>query len=75
MVAVTQRIAQRDWEITAKNGDHFAVKTGNEYTTTRDPREDGTVTVFANFWVRVPLEVFMTGVYQSGLRTSNTTRD
>jgi hypothetical protein len=58
MVAITERIAARDWEITAENGDHFAVKAGKQYTTTKHPRADGSVTVFSNFWVPVPIDVF-----------------
>jgi hypothetical protein len=65
MVDVVERIARKDWEITAENGDHFAVKPGKAYTTTVQPYEDGTVTVFSNFWVRVPFDVFADPAYSS----------
>ena len=50
------RICIKDWEITALNGDYFKVHRGKEYTTS--PERDGTVTVFNNFWVNVPIENF-----------------
>lgn len=51
------RICIKDWEITAQNGDHFEVKRANEYLTS-DVLDDGTVMVFSNFWVPVPVEHF-----------------
>ncbi|MHA1523226.1 MAG: hypothetical protein ACTSY1_02325 [Alphaproteobacteria bacterium] len=50
------RICIKDWEITAKNGDHFKVERGQEYLTS--PALDGKVTVFSTFWVPVPVLVF-----------------
>lgn len=58
MVDVIERIARKEWEITAENGDHFKVEAGKQYTTTIRPYEDGTVTLFSRFWVRVPFDVF-----------------
>ena len=52
-----KRICIDDWEVAAENGDHFQVKRGKEYLTS-DEHDDGTVTVFTNFWVRTPVEVF-----------------
>lgn len=51
------RICIKDWEITAENGDHFKAVRGKEYTTSTE-HEDGTVTVFSNYWVRVPVDHF-----------------
>ena len=53
-----QRLCGRKWSVTAENGDHFAVERGKEYTTTAWVHDDNTVTVFSNFWVRVPIGVF-----------------
>lgn len=55
---VIERIARKKWEITAENGDHFETVPGKTYTTTVNPCEDGMVTVFSRFWVRVPFDVF-----------------
>lgn len=63
MVDVVERIARKDWEVTARNGDHFAVKNGKTYTTTKRPSDDGTVTVFSSYWVRVPFDVFADPAY------------
>ena len=52
-----KRICIKDWEVTAKNGDHFEVKRGEEYTTGRIIG-DNEVVVFSNFWVRVPVDHF-----------------
>ncbi len=50
------RICIKDYEVTAENGDHFEVKRGQEYLTS--PEKDSKVTVFSNFWVKVPVNVF-----------------
>lgn len=42
------RICVKDFEITAKNGDHFEVKRGKESTTSPSVK-DGKVVVFRNF--------------------------
>jgi len=54
---VLTRICIKDWEVTAKNGDHFEVNRGEEYTTSEDC-DDETCLVFGRYWVRVPLEHF-----------------
>jgi hypothetical protein len=51
------RICVKNWEITAENGDHFKISRGKEYLTSGE-HDDGTCTVFSNFWVKVPVEVF-----------------
>jgi len=51
------RVCVKPFEITAENGDHFELKVGKEYTTSRD-WEDGTCTVFSKYWVRVPTDRF-----------------
>ena len=57
MAETYKRICIKDWEITAKNGDHFEVNRGKEYiTSTID--EEWKVLVFSNFWVRVPSDNF-----------------
>ena len=54
---VIMRICIKDWGVTAKNGDHFKVERGKEYTTSQN-RGDGTCQVFSNYWVPVPIEHF-----------------
>lgn len=58
-----ERIAIKDFEITAENGDHFEIKRGEKYRTSGI--SDGKVTVFSNFWVKVPIEYFA-GVLPKG---------
>lgn len=53
-----QRLCGKFWSISAENGDYFEVKRGKEYTTTAKIHNDNTVTVFSNYWVRVPVNVF-----------------
>ena len=53
----TQREVLKHFEITAENGDHFEINAGEVYTTALE-KEDGTVTVFSNFWVSVPISYF-----------------
>ena len=53
------QIVTKDWEITATNGDHFAIKRGEKYLTSPVREEDQTVMVFSNFWVRVPASHFV----------------
>lgn len=65
MVDVVERIARKQWEITAENGDHFKIVVGKQYTTTVRPYEDGTVTLFSNFWLRVPFDVFADPAYST----------
>lgn len=60
MVAIVQRKAERPWEITAKNGDHFALEVGRTYTTAKHLVEDKVV-VFSNYWLHVPAECFGMG--------------
>ena len=50
------RICIKDWEVKAKNGDYCKINRGKEYTTSEE--KDGEVTVFTNFWVKVPIEHF-----------------
>ena len=57
MARTLNRICIEDWEVTAENGDHFKVHRGNEYLTGPE-REDGTVIVFSNYWVPVPVVNF-----------------
>lgn len=57
MVAIVQREATKPWEITAQNGDHFALEVGRTYTTAKHLVEDKVV-VFSNYWLRVPAECF-----------------
>jgi hypothetical protein len=65
MVDIVERIARKKWEITAQNGDHFETVPGKQYTTMLRPWDDGTVTVFSRFWVRVPFDVFADPAYSS----------
>lgn len=58
MVDVVERIAQRDWYIEDSFGQRQDVFAGKSYDTTKKVWDDGTVTLFNRFWVRVPAEVF-----------------
>jgi len=51
-----ERVVIKDFEVTAENGDHFSIKRGQIYRTSGI--YGGMVTVFSNFWVRVPIEYF-----------------
>lgn len=57
MAKVYDRTCVKAWEITAENGDHFAVEPGKVYTTSQTWPE-GDCTVFGGFWVRVPADCF-----------------
>jgi hypothetical protein len=52
-----QGICLRDFTLEAKNGDRLELKRGKEYTIS-DIWDDGTVTVFTNYWARVPSDLF-----------------
>ena len=60
-VDTVKALCIKDWAVTAQNGDHFEVKRGEFYTTTKPEisfwaRE---VAVFNNtFWVCVPIDNF-----------------
>lgn len=56
-VKVYKRICLYDHTITDDEGTSFTLKRGTEYTTS-GPLEDGTVMVFSQYWVRVPLALF-----------------
>ena len=49
------RICIKDYVLEAENG-RLELHRGKEYTTSRE--QDGQVTVFTNFWVKVPVELF-----------------
>lgn len=53
-----KRICIEDWSIEARNGDRVELKRGEEYITSDQHEDDGTVTVFTNFWVRTPLSIW-----------------
>ncbi len=59
-----KRICIRDFELKAKNGDCLTLKRGKEYITS--PEVDGEVTVFSNFWVKVPADIFAGAVEFTG---------
>ena len=59
MVDVVKQLCIKSFELTAENGDHFEVKQGDYYTTTKDTNDKGEVVVFRNFWVRVPESHFV----------------
>jgi hypothetical protein len=50
------RICIKDYTLSALNKDCLELKRGKEYLTS--PAENGEVTVFTNFWVKVPEEIF-----------------
>jgi hypothetical protein len=55
-----QRICIQDFVMTAENGDCLNLKRGKEYITSEE--ENGFVTVFMNYWVKVPINIFARGV-------------
>ena len=50
------RICIKDYQRIDRIGQVFNVKRGKEYLTSSE--EDGEVTVFSNFWVKVPVNIF-----------------
>jgi hypothetical protein len=56
-VRTFKRICIEDYTVQANNGDSLTLSRGKEYITS-DHHEDGTVTVFANYWVRVRPSLF-----------------
>jgi len=52
-----KRTCIKEFEITAKNGDYFKAVRGKKYLTSNECK-DGTVTVFKNFWIKVPINNF-----------------
>ena len=52
-----KRLCVEDYAVEAKNGDHFELKRGKEYLTSR-AQADGEVAVYSTFWVVVPLSLF-----------------
>lgn len=51
-----RRICIKNFELSAENGDYLKLKKGKEYLTS--PENEGEVTVFTNFWVEVPADLF-----------------
>ena len=52
-----KRICIQDYTLRAENGDTLELERGHEYITSSE-HNDGTVTVFTNFWVRVSPQLF-----------------
>ena len=52
-----QRICIQDHTIRDQEGTEFTLRRAKEYTTSAE-REDGTVMVFSQYWVRVPIAFF-----------------
>ncbi len=52
-----KRICVEDYTLTDDGGDTLVLTRGKEYLTSAE-HDDGTVTVFANFWARVPSSLF-----------------
>ena len=50
------RICIKDHEITDSEGTTFELKRGKEYTTS--PENNGLITVFSTYWVKVPVTLF-----------------
>ena len=59
MAEVIEQLCIKSWSLTAKNGDHFEVIQGRNYTTTVPSDDKDTVTVFTQFWVPTPKECFV----------------
>ncbi len=50
------RICLEDYKIVDEGGITFTLQRGKEYTTSRE--QHGTVMVFSQYWVRVPIAIF-----------------
>ncbi len=51
-----KRICIRNWFVEAENGDRQDLLCGTEYITSAE--REGMVTVFKQFWVKAPIEIF-----------------
>ena len=51
------RICIKDYQRIDNIGQVFNLKSGKEYLTSKD--EDGKVMVFSQYWVKVPVELFV----------------
>jgi len=58
-VDVVEQLCIESYEITAQNGDHWKAEQGRRYTTTAPCSDKETITVFTNYWVRVPKKHFV----------------
>lgn len=50
------RICIKDFELQSQAGERLILKRGKEYTTS--PEVDGIVTVFSEYWDKIPVDVF-----------------
>jgi hypothetical protein len=57
-MTVVKRICVEEHTITDTKGTSFTIEKGKEYTTSKNVKDDGTVTVFSRYWVRVPISIF-----------------
>ena len=57
MAQTFKRICLMDYPIQDANGTTFTLRRAKEYITS-PVREDGTVLVFSQYWVRVPVTLF-----------------
>ncbi len=51
-----KRVCVQDYTVTDAEGASFTVKRAKEYITSGE--KDGTVVVFSQYWVRVPVSIF-----------------
>jgi hypothetical protein len=56
---VVEQLCVKSFEVTAKNGDHWKAEQGAFYTTTIPEESERHITVFSNYWVKVPKEHFV----------------
>lgn len=54
---IVNRLCIKDWSLEALNGDRVDLKRGMEYTTSPGVINKE-VTVFTNFWIKAPIEIF-----------------
>lgn len=59
MVDIVQQLCVKSYEVTAQNGDYWKAQQGKEYTTTVPERGKNKITVFSNYWVKVPKKHFV----------------
>ncbi len=58
-MVVIEQLCIKSWSIEAQNGDRWRAEQGKRYTTAIPKESEENVTVYSNFWVKVPKECFV----------------
>lgn len=59
MVDVVKQLCIHSHKIRTQNDDYFEVKQGREYTTSLPKDDEEDVTVYSNYWVKLPKKWFV----------------